>query len=58
MSTFAATAAFILIVLAPLVGAVALIIKCYRTGSLQADVRWAVAYIRTEFAHWKYSRQN
>jgi membrane-bound metal-dependent hydrolase YbcI (DUF457 family) len=58
MSTVAATAALVLIILALAFLIAAIIIAAYRDGSLQADVRWVRAYIRTEFAHYKYTRQN
>jgi membrane-bound metal-dependent hydrolase YbcI (DUF457 family) len=58
MSIIAGTLAILLTVLAVLLAASALIAKSLYDGSLQADVRWVRAYIRTEFAHYKYTRQN
>jgi hypothetical protein len=58
MSTTAGILAILLTVLCLLTLATALVVKSLNEGSLQADVRWVRAYIRTEFAHWKYTRQN
>lgn len=52
MNPIVAWAILVLTVLSVLTAVAALVIKTLREGSLQADYRWAKAYITKQFKHY------